>query len=302
MKNQVKSLRLAAMILLFFSACGPRAKLQPEFDGVQVQTLALLPISVPEETRSERRRFLRSAFESELAARGYRLLDESLVLTVCRDSACANRSQLAAAYPISAFVDVKISGIERNNFVLGFYNAIEGSLNASTPTGKVIAEVEFTESKRGGLVFDSGQVIQAIKEQYENYGDWNFNSLASGFAEEIVAQLPSISSAAARTLGSAPVIQNVSVKPRRGMVDEVCVSGTPGLRALLFLNKRMTNLREVSSGKYCGAYRIPPKYAPEKMLIVELRSAFGAAVREVFDVDSIRAGATGLRSRVTESM
>ncbi|MCB0346318.1 MAG: hypothetical protein KDD66_14460 [Bdellovibrionales bacterium] len=288
MNNRILVNGIFAAVLAALSACGPRAQIQPEFEQGKVQTVALLPIRVPLETRDERRRFLRSAFESELASRGYQLLDENLIAAICADVECAERAQLASRYPVSAFVEVSINGIERNNFVLGFYNAIEGTLLATTPEGKTIAQVEFTESKRGGLVFDSGQVIQAIKEQYENYGDWNFNSLASGFAQEVVAELPKIAASDSETFSAAPTIQEVSVVPRRAMVDQVCVSGTPGLRALLFLNRSMTNLRETQPGLYCGAYRLPQEVYQERMLTVELRSAFGTSVRKAFNVDDSR--------------
>lgn len=259
------------------AGCGPKVFIQPQFEQQQVQTVALLPIEFPEGTREERVRFLHAAFVSELEARGYRLLEDAIVQRYCATATCEDRGLLAQRYPVGAFIKIKIEDIDRNNFVVGFYNAIKGQLEAQDAEGATLVKVEHTESKRGGILFDSGQVIQAVRESYENYGDWGFNALASAFAEEVVSELPQVD--AGGSASAAPRIQNVTIGGRSGSARRICASAAPGLRGLLLLNGRMTNLRETSPGVYCGIYRFPAGYADALRVEVELRSPFGAASR-----------------------
>lgn len=277
---------LSGVALLLVVGCGPKVNLEPSFTEATPQIFALLPLSGPPEARRERLEFLQASLASELRNEGFYLLDERIVNRVCATPGCPERTQLVERYPVDGFIELTIETISRNDFGLGFYNTIVGTLKVADRGGKELAVVEYQESQRGGLLFQSGQVFQGIKESVANAGDESFNHLAAKFVGTVVDSLPEPRAQEGDENDAAAAIASVSARKTSPAIYEICARGTPNSLASLVLGRRKTNLRETEPGFYCGIYRLNSDLS--KDLAVELRSAFGSPVREPVDLEVAR--------------
>ncbi|MCB0360737.1 MAG: hypothetical protein KDD44_13910, partial [Bdellovibrionales bacterium] len=181
MNVQRLSAALFFFVLVTSGGCGPTLHLSPSFEKVKPVRLAVLPIKHPETLRQQRIAYLENTLLLALKNEGYSLLDPAIVQRVCQSDECEERSALLTDFDADALVQLDLNDIIRSNFGLGYYNTIVGTLRLNGPQGTTLASVQHQESERGGIVFDSGQVIQGIREQIENNGDEAFNSLAQKF-------------------------------------------------------------------------------------------------------------------------
>ncbi len=285
------------------SACGPRARINPEFSSATSRIVAVLPSEYPAGAQRERVDYIRSLFRSELESAGYILLDDGVVsrscsnTTCCSNESCAERSLLASKFGVASFASVHIESIARNNFLAGYLNAIDGNIQFSNPQGRETLNVKHTESERGGLLFNSGQILQGVTSQIENAGEGpGFQRLASKFVQALVSKVPRVDRKLTGTADSQVSIQSVDVKPLTNPIYEICLLGTPGAQAAVVLNRQGSNLRELGSGRYCGVYHIADLGNSGGTFEVELRSVFGDSARQ--EVRTLHMAACDLRNKV----
>ena len=273
---------LVVLLLSLASGCGPSRTVTPAFDAIKPQTFAVLPVKTEEAIRDQRIDYLRTAVEVELKNEGFSLLDSSLTDRQCSSTACDPGSISPKDLGVDSFLQLSIDSLSRNNFGLGYYNTIAGTLQIVGPGNQELARVEHQESERGGLIFQSGQIIQGIKESVENLGDDSYNKLAEKFARTIVAALPKPN----REQNNAVTVtlDGTETKKLSPGVFEICAKGTPKALANLIINRSKTNLRETAPGNYCGIYHIDAGVRPE-MVAVELRSPFGNPVRKTISLN-----------------
>ena len=291
----IRFLRLLALLLCSLSAaaCGPKVSLSPDWDKSHMHVLALLPATAPESVRKERVQYLQNAVASELRNAGFYLLDEGVVARICNQSGCPQRVILADKYGVDGFVEVSVESNSRNNFGIGFYNEVSAQLQVKNNRNETIATVTHTQSKRGGLVFQSGQIVEGIKEQYNNFGDDGYNLLADKFAQTAVSKLPSSTDgegaiAEADERLKASIVRVNTVNLQNG-VYEICLEGTANAIASLVVRRIRSNLREVRRGYYCGIYSTDAGVSNDEDLNVELRSVLGNPARQTFSLREAKA-------------
>jgi len=220
---------------------------------------------------------LRAALENELTNQGFVVVDDAIVDSVCPDHACSTRGELIASYPIDAFASLSIDSAARNNFLAGYYNAIHGRLVLNDVEGTELLDVQHTESERGGLLFNSGQIFQGVISQIRNADEDAFATLADKFAHSVVSSIPRLSHGDAISAPDQPTISATSIEAERDGVYRVCANGSArGLAAIVLKSKARTNLREVSPGRYCGNYLVVSSDLFTGASL-ELRDAFGTA-------------------------
>jgi len=279
---------LSSLFLSFFLACGPSVKLSPELLEKRLKKIAILPIVAPPELRSERVAFIESYLYRSLRSKSYEILDREVMASVCTDGFGECSQELLELFKLDGFVIVQVESDTMRDFGLGFYNAISGNLQLLSPESQVLARIEHTESKKGGLVFQSGQVIDAISEQIENYGDEGFNALAEKFVDEIVAEVPSGARSSGRVTEASEqvLIRNARARELGEGVYEVCVNGTPNRIASVLISQRRSNLREVSKGRYCGNFFVSEgsKRKEAAFSKIELKTPFGRPVIKEVDL------------------
>lgn len=266
---------ILTLILLTLTACSGLAKLTPEFEKAPPKTLALLPLNTKNDINRERAEALYKLVGQELRNRGYLLLDNQLVTKVCRSSPC-EVAPFFLNYQTDAVVEVQIQSISQNNFVAGYYNTISGSLDLSNKMRVSLAMVTHTESESGGVLLQSGQVIQGIIDQIEHTGDDGFVLLAQRFARSVANKLPMTTGESQ----NAPLINSISSKQQNKELVKICASSTQGMLASLIAGKVRSTLRETTPGNYCGIFRKDSLLSQARNLDVEVRTPFGASSRK----------------------
>lgn len=285
-------LRAKALIILLgvmVVGCGPKVTVAPEFESAKPKLVAFLGTIAPEDIRKERVAYLANAVRSAVQGRDYLLLDESVVRKICPTAECPDRKQLADRYGVQAFLTLRVESVSRNNFGVGYWNSVKGVLSLTQPTGAELLAIDHSEREQGGVVFQSGQVLQGIIEQVNNSGDDSFNKLADKFARTLALKLPKAPASAAPTATTAvrneTDLEMVDIRQLRSEVYEVCARSNSGSAVSILMNRQRTNLRPAGPSRFCGIYRLHAKSGTPGSITVEARSAFGAVQRREIALD-----------------
>jgi hypothetical protein len=199
-------------------------------------------------------------------------------------------ARLAKDYLIDGFATLKIESFSKNSFLAGYYNELAGSLSVSDRSGKELIAIDHTESERGGLIFNSGQVIQGIISQVNNSGDAAYKELSSQFAKTIVEQLPAPEVSASSTTPESldVVINSADASWSSPTSYTVCVNGTPKSLAAVIVDSQRASLREIKPGRYCGAFSsLVASASANGSTFVELRTAYGNSERKAITLPTI---------------
>ncbi len=275
-----RCLLLALFSFALLTGCAAKVTKSADFDGGTPRTIALLPINIPAGVAPDKVGLIRRALLGELRNSGFTVLDDTLVQRICDSPECPRAGDLASQYLVDGFFSLELNSVSRSNFLAGYYNAIRGSLTLSDKERKPLLKVEKTESERGGLLFNSGQLLQGVLSQIKNSDDRSFERLADAFAASLVSQVPTPGRTAQPSEAAAIAIQKVEIVKNKIGADQICASATPQSMAFVLLTGRKTNLREISPGRYCARLRLEDFPAAASTLTVELRSAFGSSVRQ----------------------
>lgn len=259
-------------------------KLSPELSSQKPHVVAFLGLNAPEDMRKERVQYLEQALRDEIGGRGYLVLEPEAVRAVCSGLDCPERDELVRRHGLEGVFVGEISSITRANFGVGYWNTVSGKLRLLSPTGVELALVDHSEREQGGLVFQSGQVIEGFQQTVRNAGDDAFNLLADKFAKTIALKLPRVEQSADES--DAPPITAVETRLVRSGLYEVCANGQESALVSLVMNRQRTNLRSVSPGRFCGIYRIEPTASGAGRLSIEGRSPFGKVSRKEIALES----------------
>ncbi|MCB0321493.1 MAG: hypothetical protein KDD60_11255, partial [Bdellovibrionales bacterium] len=280
-------MRLSIFLIITFISlllgCGPKVQVAPDAANVHLDQFALLPGEFPDSLRPERQELLTKSFNSYLKGRGFQLLDTGLVEAVCaKDPKCPGREQLATRYGVDGFLAFRVSDFSRNDFGVGFYNTLAGTLEIQNQGGGIIASSDHRESERGGLLFNSGQILQGIREQVANSDeeesmDAPFVKLSDTFVSRLVNALPEFTSKPDAASSTDLMIGQVNVRELQPRIYQVCGEGPPGVEAAIIFDRRSSPLRTVSLGQYCGIVRAPRGF---QSAVLEIRSPFGEVARK----------------------
>ena len=276
----MKLLSLCFLLLcLSFCSCGPTIVRAPELKENPPRVVALLPIRANEEIRRERLDYLQEALRRELRSSGFLLLDEASVSDLCGGETCPRRGELLSRFKVQGFVALTVESSYRANFLAGYLNTLHGTLRLLDPQGKELQSVEYTEREKGGLLFNSGQVLEGLRSTSDNFGDESFNRLADRFIKVVAAAVPAPkSSQDLSSYGVASLSEVTTLGLGEGRY-RFCASGTSGARASLVLDRQKISLRETRPGSYCGTLLLSGLIRPTSKIYVELRSPYGALDR-----------------------
>ena len=270
--------RLSLLTMLFFIGCAPKVTLSPGAAQGLPNSIAVLPASYTSGLAREKIDLIRSQVISELESRSFVVLSERSVHDICGDATCLKRDQLFSRYQTGALVELNVESISRNNFLAGFVNYIRGTLIVRDQHNVELAKIEHTAQERGGLLFNSGQILQGLSSQIENGSEQSFPNLSSKFTKALVSKLPAPLQTQSISTDAELMLTRVEVKPRSPQIFELCGVGTPKQLGSVVIAKQRSSLRELSPGRYCGVFRLENSQAATN-LSVELRSPYGAVAR-----------------------
>jgi hypothetical protein len=272
---------LVTLTLFASSACGPRLVSQIPQGGSTPQTLAVLPADYSVDIPRGRVDLVHSALAQELRNQKFLVVEDSVVQSLCSSPTCPERDNISKQLLVDGFVTLHLSSFSKNNFIAGYYNQLAGDITVTNSSGAELIKVSHTESDSGGVLLESGQVIQGIISQVKNSGDNVFESLAEKFAKSVVETLPR-GQTTARTMkseGAEVTLLSTQSEWRSPNSLSVCAKGTPHSFAFLQTAGVLSPLRESSPGEYCGLFSTIALSSQQQRNFIELRSAFGSSVR-----------------------
>lgn len=276
------------LFVLLSAGCGPTIRTKLPLDAPMPMRLALLPADYSVDIPKERISLVQSSVLSELRNRNFIVADEKVVQSVCSSPSCPERTTLSKDYLIDGFVTLSINSFSKNSFLAGYYNLLTGSLSISDVNGKEVFALDHTESERGGILFNSGQIIQGIISQVNNVGDSAYKELSSQFAKTIVSYLPTATNSSSADAASdlSVTIQSATARWTSPSSYLVCITGSPHSLASVLIGTQKTSLREIKSGYYCGAFSPLVATSASNSSFVELRTAYGNSIRQPITLPS----------------
>lgn len=263
------------------SACGPRLVSKIPQGSATPQTLVVLPADYSVDIPRERIDLVHNSFTQELRNQKFLVVEDSLVQSLCSTPTCPERESISKQLLVDGFVTLRLSSFSNNNFIAGYYNQLTGDVAITNATGLELIKVSHTESDSGGVLLESGQVIQGIISQVKNSGDDVFESLAEKFAKSVVETLPPAqpSSRTMKPEGAEVTLLSTQSEWKTSDTLSVCAKGTPHSFAFLHTAGVLSPLRESSPGEYCGIFSTIALSSQQQRNFIELRSAFGSSVR-----------------------
>ena len=275
---------ILSSLILILSACGPVVHQSSKQAGEPVATVALLPVRTETDIARERLDYLRSALSRELRSSGYTLLDDRIVLATCSVQECPERTKLIGEYGVSRFLELAVKSIDRADVVAAQYTGVSGVLKLRDAQFNELLAIDHLESQRGGLLFNSGQILQGIISTVEDSSDGGFKNVADKFATTVVGRLPPpATQSMQRSEETEVAISKTNLSPLGSGRYQLCVNGTSGSSAALVVDRLKSPLREVAHGKYCGNFILAGLATPDSHLGVELSSPFGSTAAQALE-------------------
>jgi hypothetical protein len=260
-----------------------KAPAHPHSHFCLLQQPVLAPLS---DSVKQRTVLIEQQLANALRDTGYPVLAPLLVRSLCRDSVCAEGKQkLINQYGVNGFFTLTLNSVQSTDFLAGYYNTISGSLRLTDVQGTELLSTEHQESERGGLLFNSGQIVQGVLSQIENSSDSSFPQLAERFTRSIVRGLPVPRYAKANEADQV-ALTGIEVHPVAPSTYRICVNGTPQSLGSIIWSGRKSLLREERAGRYCGIYLFDESVPGVHEVRAEIASPYGTAVREPVDLAS----------------
>ena len=278
-----------AIGISLLSACGPTLK-KGSIENIEIKKVAILPIDIKAQITKEERVLLESLLISRLKERGYVVLDPAFVDNFCgAESRCPGQLEaISSKYLPDAVVDLSVDSSFSLNIIAGYYNTLGGDLRVISPNeGKLFYSVSHSESEKGGLVFNSGQVIQGLKESFASTGSPTFNRLAQKFTESLVFSLPRATTKIGEVRPSAPNFQYTITKTISPKYSKICLLANQKGKAEIVSKSRSISLRDVAleqknvafDNQYCSILALTNFYEDSETKILELKftTSFGGS-------------------------
>lgn len=275
----MKYVVLAALVI--FSGCAASKVTVQNKEALAFRSVAVLPTSYPGTVARERVDYLRSSLASQLRAEGYLVLDDSVTKRVCGgEPACPGRATLFDQHGVEALFSFVVDSYSESNFLAGYVHTLKGKVSMIGRDEKVLFEIEHATDDKGGLLFNSGQLVEAVSSQAKYGGSAGFSKVADEFIRTLSSKLPSpgASPKIDEEFGAGIMIADARAKEIKPAVFEICTSASPGLIGVFSTGANRTTLREIKSGEYCGIFRIEG-IEPTRSPFVEIRSPYGEAAR-----------------------
>ena len=288
---KVGSILLGMSILVGCSAFSTQPNLAPPISG----TIALLPIQTDSDLQREKLVTLHQTITQELRANGYSILGSPDVLRICADvSDCS--PLLAIKFGVKDILSIKLDASHSVGFLGSYYNSLSGNISLSDPAGNSISAFSVSESEKGGVLFNTGQVLEALKFSGSDTAD-AFSQLSAKFATAVAAGLPKAASPDSKEARQSIQISDTHVTPIKESQYKVCAQGSKHAIAKLAVATNQYPLREGTPGNYCAVIPslalVPnePQKNPEKQIVeprliarIVLTSPFGDSTQKDIDI------------------
>lgn len=264
---------------LVLCSCSATINKSNDLDKNISQYIALLPPNALEGISRERAELINELVRYELESKGYILLNNEIISKFCTDSLCADRSNLKESYNIDNVAMLNLESSSENDFLVGYYNSLSGKFIIENAIGKQLYSASNTYRDSGGLILQSGQVIQAIINQYKNGDQDSMDKVSSNFIYSLLKELPEVKNRLSNAPNDKLLISNLQVTPYNKFATKICIEGKPGHFAwIINQQNNRAELKEIQSGQYCGAFRLEGPWALSNNLKVELKSPFGNTI------------------------
>ena len=250
-------------------------------------TIAVLPVSTASDIQREKLTYLQKAFSRELSSSGYSVLNEKTVNEVCRTEGCPERTDLVHKYSVDNFVEISLTSSEQANFLAGYYNVVSGTVRLLNASNEQLLSIDHSENERGGILFNSGQVLEAFTSASRGFED-SSQELSDRFVKKVIAQLPKADQRVDRASGKPVEIKKIEVFPLGQSRYRVCAEATPGMTARLVLRGLKYPLRETRQGSYCSVLLLALASQRSEVSRIVVESPYGLSKqKELTFPDSI---------------
>lgn len=259
------------------SSAGGKVVIGDAQKPVEVSYVAFLPIEHPVGVRAERVDRTRELVAGELRNKGLLLVDDQLVESVCSSPACPEWKTLFSRYHVDAVADLKLNSVQNGDFYLGRYSNISGALELKSKAGQTMYKVENTTRQTGGLLFNTGAVVQAVKTLSTSLQDATFDPLAAKFARDLLANVEFARNDNVAASLTDLEIHGVTVADVSPLRKKLCVQATANNLLTITSSSLVSDLTEVSPGNYCAVY--PARNIPMiEQYTAQLRTPSGIVV------------------------
>ena len=265
------------LFLMSCSASGNKVLIGNKNEALNLSYVALLPTEGPVGVRAERVERTREMVQNELKNKGVLLVEDRIVDRVCSSPACPEWKTFFDKYHVDAVSSLNLDTVSGGDFYLGRYSTISGTIDFRRTDGQLFYKTEHTTRQAGGLLLNTGAVVQAVKTLSDSFQDSTFDPLAAKFARDLLNEVEFGKNDAVRASSEKLSIGDVSVKEVSAIRSKLCVQGTPSNLMSISSRSLVSDLVEVSPGSYCAVY--PSRNIPMiEQYSAQLRSPSGLSV------------------------
>lgn len=267
------------LLLLTLIACGPSITKSPKLLDNRNAYIALIPSKSVEGISRERLLYITELTRLSLESKGYVLITPEVIEHSCADLECSNLSELTNRYKIGKIAHINLESSSSIDFLAGYYSSLTGQFYLENAEGVSLYSAMHTERDSGGLILESGQVIQAIINQIRNGDESSVDKVSYRFVSSLLKEVPKGEKDNLNSTNKL-YLEKAALESHLKGSTKVCAYGTPLQSAWLVSSKRdSAELKEIETGKYCGIFRLEGPWEVGGGLRIELKSPYGELVR-----------------------
>lgn len=256
-------------------------------------TVALLPIQTTSDIQREKLLSLHQRITDELRSSGYSVLSSDEIFNLCKEGLSCLK-ELAKYYSVKNVLSVKINSEHSVGFLGTYYDSLSGDISLDDMNGKTLYSYSVSESEKSGILFNTGQVLEALKFSGSNTNE-TFAQLSDKFTTSLVTSLPKASAIPQQQIRQSIQILNTKVDLIKDSLYKVCAQGSEHAIAKLVISSNQFPLREGHLGMYCSiipsiALQLSPNANTKDQFIsgggeakIVLTSAYGDSTQRFFE-------------------
>ena len=288
----MKIIKLPLLCLtLALLSCGPAVVSNPNLAKKQIVKVALLPVTFETETSRERVLALDNLLRAELEGSGFQVLERANSEKMCSEGGCSKDPEkladLFGQYQLDSAIAVRLRAPTSANILVGNFYRLSATLDLLDTRGEILLKVQYAESEKGGLIFNSGQIVEGLRTTQLSGDKSKFSRVAGQLAKELVLALKKEIAAQSQVVDQraplssvagqrTPTIDRVELRPAKLKGSyRLCADGTSNSGASAKLGKESFDLRETASGKYCAVFPLGWILGAGEQISVTFRSPFG---------------------------
>lgn len=270
--------KILIFLILASISCGPTITKSPKLSENQSSYVALIPSKTVDGISRERLEYISELVKLNLESKGYVLITPETLQNTCIDLECSNIDEISGRYSIGKIAHINLESSSSIDFLAGYYSSLTGQFIVEDTLGKALYSALYTARDSGGLILESGQIIQAIINQIRNGDESSVDKVSYNFVKALLKEIPKAENAQAKS--NTLSLDKIDLSKHEKQTTKLCAYGTPRQSAWLISSKKeSTELKETKEGQYCGIFRLEGPWAQSQGLKVELKSPYGELVR-----------------------